>query len=228
MIARIHKVAPDVPVILDAKRGDIGPTAEQYARETFERYQADAVTLSPFLGLDSIEPYLRYDGKGLFLLDRTSNSGSAETQQPMVTVTQNFYHEIMTGRLADEDPPFAMSSQIPYYQYLAHLATNPRKWNVSGRIGLVVGATHPEELRQVRRIAPGAPLLIPGVGAQGATEADAMAAWSPDAPVAVNASRSILYPKLLSGEEYMSAVRRVTKATRDGLNVARLSLNPTA
>ncbi|HEY8706900.1 MAG TPA: orotidine-5'-phosphate decarboxylase, partial [Burkholderiaceae bacterium] len=80
LIAHIHRVAPEVPVILDAKRGDIGSTAEQYAREAFERYQADAVTLSPFMGFDSIEPYLRYEGKGAILLCRTSNPGGADVQ----------------------------------------------------------------------------------------------------------------------------------------------------
>lgn len=221
LIARIHEMAPGIPVILDAKRGDIGETAKQYAREAFERYRADALTLSPYMGFDSIEPYLSWDGKGLFLLDRTSNPGGAETQQCVMTTSQEFYAEIMRGRPADEEPSFLMSAQIPYYQYLAHLATNGRKWNASGRIGLVVGATHPEELRQVRRIAPHAPLLIPGVGAQGATERDAMSAWSPHAPVAVNSSRAVLYPKLLPGEEYMTAVRRAALATRDGLNTAR-------
>ena len=115
LMAHIRRVAPDVPVILDAKRGDIGATAEQYAREAFERYQADALTLSPFMGFDSIEPYLRWDGKGLFLLCRTSNPGGADLQaQPLDS-----------GELV--------------YERIARLAAG--EWNRGGQLGLVVGAT---------------------------------------------------------------------------------------
>ena len=94
LVAHIRDVAPDVPVILDAKRGDIGSTAEQYAREAFERYQADAVTLSPFLGLDSIEPYLRYADKGLILLCRTSNPGGADLQAQRLDGGELLYERI--------------------------------------------------------------------------------------------------------------------------------------
>ncbi|MDQ6679862.1 MAG: orotidine-5'-phosphate decarboxylase, partial [Pseudomonadota bacterium] len=141
LIARISTVAPEVPVILDAKRGDIGATAEQYAREVFERYRADAVTLSPFLGFDSIEPYLRHAGKGLILLCRTSNPGGADLQgQPLAS-----------GRLL--------------FEHIAELAQG--SWNRSGQLGLVVGATYPGEIARVRALAPTLPLLIPGIGAQG-------------------------------------------------------------
>ncbi|MEO5697264.1 MAG: orotidine-5'-phosphate decarboxylase, partial [Burkholderiaceae bacterium] len=122
LIAHIHKVAPDVPVILDAKRGDMGSTAEQYAREVFERYRADAVTLSPFMGFDSIEPYLRYEGKGAILLCRTSNPGSADVQ---------------AHRLASGDTVF---------EHIARLASGP--WNRSGQLALVVGATYPAEIER--------------------------------------------------------------------------------
>ncbi|WP_310389368.1 orotidine-5'-phosphate decarboxylase, partial [Roseateles sp.] len=158
LLAHIRRVAPAVPVILDAKRGDIGATAEQYAREAFVRYQADAVTLSPFMGFDSIEPWLRYDGKGLFLLCRTSNAGGSDLQ---------------AQRLASGDR---------LYEHIARLAAGP--WNKSGRLGLVVGATSPEEIARVRELAPTLPLLIPGIGAQGGdAQATVRAGWRADGPV---------------------------------------------
>ena len=128
-------------MILDAKRGDIGATAEQYAREAFERYRADALTLSPFMGFDSIEPYLRHADKGLFLLCRTSNPGGDDLQAQ----------------------PLASGPML--YERIAELAQGP--WNRSGQLGLVVGATYPEEIARVRALAPTLPLLMPGVGAQG-------------------------------------------------------------
>jgi orotidine-5'-phosphate decarboxylase len=168
LMAHIHHVAPQVPVILDAKRGDIGATAEQYAREAFERYQADAVTLSPFMGFDSIEPYTRYAGKGLILLCRTSNPGGTELQ---------------AQRLA---------SGQPLFEHIASLASGP--WNTHGQLGLVVGATYPQELARVRELAPTLPLLIPGIGAQGGDEAATVrAAWRPQAPIIVSSSRAVLY-----------------------------------
>jgi orotidine-5'-phosphate decarboxylase len=173
LVAHIRNAAPDVPVILDAKRGDIGSTAEQYAREAFVRYGADAVTLSPYMGLDSIEPYLAYDGKGLFLLCRTSNQGGNDLQNLMLH--------------ADASAP---GEHV--FERVARLSAG--RWARGGRVGLVVGATFPDEITRVRAIAPHAPLLIPGVGAQGG---DARAAvgngWRADAPIVVNSSRAILY-----------------------------------
>ena len=142
LMAHIRRVAPEVPVILDAKRGDIGSTAEQYAREAFERYQADAVTVSPFMGFDSIEPYLRYPGKGVIVLCRTSNPGGSDWQ---------------FQRLADVD------GQPRLFEHLARLAQTD--WNRNGQLGLVVGATFPAEIERVRQLAPTLPLLIPGVAA---------------------------------------------------------------
>src|SRR5574343_1330310 len=144
LMAYIRRVAPEVPVILDAKRGDIGSTAEQYAREAFVRYQADAVTLSPFMGFDTLEPFLRYADKGVIVLCRTSNPGGSDWQNQ---------------RLAD------VPGQPRLYEHLAHLAQT--EWNKNGQLGLVVGATYPEEIARVRELAPTLPLLIPGVGAQG-------------------------------------------------------------
>ncbi len=194
LVQHIHRVAPGVPVILDAKRGDIGATAEQYAREAFERYRADALTLSPFMGFDSIEPYLRHAGKGLILLCRTSNPGGSELQ---------------AQRLADGDL---------LYEHIARLAAGP--WNASGQLGLVVGATFPQEIARVRELAPTLPLLIPGIGAQGgAAEATVRAGWRADGPIIVISSRAILYAA--AGDDFAAAARRVAQATRQQLNAAR-------
>lgn len=193
LIAHIRRNAPDVPVILDAKRGDIGSTAEQYAREAFVRYQADAVTLSPYMGLDSIEPYLSYSDKGLILLCRTSNPGGSDLQ---------------LQQLAD-------GSRL--YERVARLAAGP--WNRHGQLGLVVGATFPEELARVRELAPNLPLLVPGVGAQGGDAAATVrAAARPSGALIVNSSRAVLYAG--SGQEYAQAARAVARSTRDLLSAA--------
>ncbi len=198
LIAHIHHVAPEVPVILDAKRGDIGATAEQYAREVFVRYQADAVTLSPYMGFDSIEPYLRHDDKGLFLLCRTSNPGGDELQ---------------AAELADGGPLF---------ERVARLAAGA--WHREGRIGLVAGATYPREIARVRELAPGLPLLIPGIGAQGGDVMATVRAAQGTAPhqdsgaggrIVVNSSRAILYAS--SGDDHARAARAAAIATRAAL-----------
>ena len=196
LMAYLRRVAPDVPVILDAKRGDIGSTAEQYAREAFVRYQADAVTLSPFMGYDSIEPYLAYDGRGLILLCRTSNAGGSDLQAQ------------------------TLASGDRLYEHIAKLAAGP--WNRSGRLGLVVGATFTPEVARVRELAPTLPLLIPGIGAQGGDAAAVVAAaWRADGPIVVNASRSVLYAS--AGESFASAARDAARATREQLAAARLA-----
>ncbi len=204
LMAHIKRTAPQVPVILDAKRGDIGSTAEQYAREAFERYQADAVTLSPFMGFDTIEPFLRYPGKGVILLCRTSNPGGSDLQNQ---------------RLAD------VPGQPRLYEHVAAQAQGP--WNTNGQIGLVVGATFPQEIARVRELAPTLPLLIPGVGAQGGDAAATVKAGLRVAadgtvagPVIVNSSRAVLYAS--SGmDDFASAARRVALETRQALNAAR-------
>jgi len=194
LIAHIHETAPGVPVILDAKRGDIGATAEQYAREVFERYRADAVTLSPFMGFDSIEPYLAYDGRGLILLCRTSNPGGNDLQSQ----------------------PLASGERL--FEYIARLAAGP--WNKSGRLGLVVGATYPAEVARVRELAPTLLLLIPGIGAQGGDAGATVAAgWRPEGPIVVNSSRAVLYAG--RGEGFARAAREAARATRDLLAAAR-------
>jgi orotidine-5'-phosphate decarboxylase len=199
VMAHIRRVAPEVPVILDAKRGDIGSTAEQYAREAFERYQADAVTLSPFMGFDSIEPYLRYADKGLILLCRTSNPGGSDLQA----------QRLAGGGLL--------------YEHIAQLAQGP--WNKTGQLGLVVGATFPAEIERVRELAPTLPLLIPGVGAQGGDAAATVrAGWRgaeghTTGPIIVNSSRGVLYAG--DGPDFADAARRAALAARDELQRAK-------
>ncbi|MEY2802898.1 MAG: hypothetical protein RL657_234 [Pseudomonadota bacterium] len=197
LMEHIRRVAPQVPVILDAKRGDIGSTAEQYALEAFERYGADAVTLSPFMGFDSVQPYLKYQGKGAFLLCRTSNPGGDDLQNQ---------------RLA------SVEGQPLLYEHVARLAQGP--WNLNGQLGLVVGATYPNEIERVRQIAPHVPLLIPGVGAQGGDAmATVKAGWRADGDIIVNSSRAILYAS--AEADFEQAARRVAQQTRETLERAK-------
>ena len=201
LIAHIRRAAPSVPVILDAKRGDIGSTAEQYAIEAFERYGADAVTLSPFMGFDSVLPYLKYQGKGAFLLCRTSNPGGDDLQ---------------SQRLA------SVPGEPLLYEHIARLAQGP--WNLNGQLGLVVGATYPSELATVRAIAPTLPLLVPGVGAQGGDAmATVKAGWrafngQTVSPIIVNSSRAILYAS--SGDDFAAQARQEAVKTRNLLREA--------
>jgi orotidine-5'-phosphate decarboxylase len=202
LVAHMRRVAPQVPVILDAKRGDIGSTAEQYAIEAFERYGADAVTLSPFMGFDSVQPYLKREGKGAFLLCRTSNPGGDDLQNQ---------------RLA------GLPGEPLLYEHVARLAQGP--WNINGQLGLVVGATYPAEIARVRALAPTLPLLIPGVGAQGGDAlATVRAGWKAEggrtiAPIVVNSSRAILYAS--SGDDFATAARAAARRTREMLQAAR-------
>ncbi len=197
LMEHMRRVAPHVPIILDAKRGDIGSTAEQYAIEAFERYGADAVTLSPFMGFDSVQPYLKFHDKGAFLLCRTSNKGGDDLQNQRLS---------------------SVAGQPLLYEHVAHLAQGP--WNLNGQLGLVVGATYPQEIERVRSIAPTLPLLIPGVGAQGGdASATVRAGWRVDAPIIVNSSRAILYAS--SGDDFAQAARKEALKTRDVLQSAK-------
>jgi len=202
LMTHMRRVAPQVPIILDAKRGDIGSTAEQYAIEAFERYGADAVTLSPFMGWDSVAPYLKYHDKGAFLLCRTSNPGGDDLQNQ---------------RLASID------GQPLLYEHVAQLAQGP--WNLNGQLGLVVGATYPKEIERVRELAPTLPLLIPGVGAQGGDAVATVKAGlrvadgATTGPIIVNSSRAILYAS--NGDDFAQAARNVAVQTRQTLQDAR-------
>ena len=201
LMEHMRRNAPHVPVILDAKRGDIGSTAEQYAKEAFERYGADAVTLSPFMGFDSVQPYLKYHGKGAFLLCRTSNPGGDDLQNQ---------------RLA------SIEGQPLLYEHVAKLAQGP--WNSNGQLGLVVGATYPAEIERVRSLAPTLPLLIPGVGAQGGDAVATIKAGYRQSngvttsAVIVSSSRAILYAS--SGDDFAQAARNEAMRTRDVLQSA--------
>jgi orotidine-5'-phosphate decarboxylase len=194
LVKHIRARYPDVPIILDAKRGDIGSTAEQYAREAFERYGADAVTLSPLMGLDSIEPFLRHPRQGAFLLCRTSNAGGSQLQML----------DVGGERL---------------FERIARLAVT--EWNLNGQLGLVVGATYPKELAKVRAIAPHLPLLVPGIGAQGGDIDTTLEAGldSNGAGLVINSSRAILYAG--SDESFAVQARAVALETRDRIEAAR-------
>jgi len=202
LMAHMRRAAPQVPIILDAKRGDIGSTAEQYAIEAFERYGADAVTLSPFMGFDSVQPYLKYHGKGAFLLCRTSNPGGDDFQAQRLS---------------------SVAGEPLLYEHIAALAQGP--WNLNGQLGLVVGATYPAEIERVRAVAPTLPLLIPGVGAQGGDAlATVKAGWRAEhgqtvAPIVVNSSRAILYAS--ADADFAQAARREASKTRDLLCAAQ-------
>ena len=206
LMEHIRRVAPQVPIILDAKRGDIGSTAEQYAIEAFERYGADAVTLSPFMGFDSVQPYLKHHDKGAFLLCRTSNPGGDDLQNQ---------------RLA------SVPGQPKMYEHIAGLAQGP--WNFNGQLGLVVGATYPEEIERVRELAPTLPLLIPGVGAQGGDAIATVKAGlrqkntatgsETTGPIIVSSSRAILYAS--KGQDFAATARKVAMQTRETLQLAR-------
>lgn len=195
LIAHIHLQHPGLPVILDAKRGDIGSTAEQYAREAFERYRADAVTVNPYMGFDSIEPYLEYGDKGVVVLCRTSNPGGSDLQ-------------------------FLETGGRPLYQVVADLAAS--QWNAkTGQLALVVGATFPREIEIVRGIVGDMPLLIPGIGAQGGDVAATVAAGrtADGAGMMINSSRAILYAS--RGDDFADAAARTAERTRDAINAHR-------
>ncbi len=195
LIAHLHAKHPGISVILDAKRGDIGSTAEQYAIEIFERYRADAITVSPYLGRDSVDPYLAYPDKGVILLCRTSNPGGSELQFLNV---------------GSADKPEKL------YERVAHLAAS--EWNTNGQCALVVGATFPAEIARVREIVGDLPLLVPGIGAQGGdVQATVQAGRTANGcGLMINSSRAILYAS--KNEDYADAARRVALETRDTIN----------
>jgi len=187
---------PHIPLILDAKRGDIGATATQYAREAFERYGADAVTVNPYMGEDSLDPYLAWADRGVIILCRTSNPGGSDLQ-------------------------FLQTDGEPLYQRVARLVAG--KWNKSGQCALVVGATFPEELAQVRAIVGDMPLLVPGIGAQGGDIAATVGAGQTAGGMGmmISSSRAIIYAKPQDGEDFADAARRVAIETRDAINAHR-------
>lgn len=182
---------PGIPVILDSKRGDIGSTAQHYASEAFERYAADAVTVNPYLGRDSVQPFLDRSDKGVVILCRTSNPGAGDLQDMIVG-----------GR--------------PLYQHVAEKIA--REWNDNGNCALVVGATWPDQLREVRALVGNVPFLVPGIGAQGGdVEAVVRNAKTADGTgLIVSSSRAILYAS--KGDDYAEAAADAARALRDEIN----------
>ena len=197
LIAHIHAQHPGIPVILDAKRGDIGSTAERYAREAFARFSADAVTINPYMGHDSAAPYLEHAEKGVIVLCRTSNAGGDDFQM----------RDCGGERL---------------FERVARAVAGP--WNANGNCALVVGATYPAEIAAVRAIAPTLPLLVPGIGAQGGdVEATVRAGCDAEgAGLMINSSRAVLYAD--PGEGFAEAAATVARMTRDAINASRRAI----
>lgn len=194
LIAHIHDAHPGIPVILDSKRGDIGSTALHYAEEAFDRYRADAVTLNPYLGRDSAQPFLDRADKGVIVLCRTSNPGSGEFQDLLV-------------------------DGLPLYRHVARRVA--QDWNSNGNCLLVLGATWPEELAQVRADVGDLPFLVPGIGAQGGDVAAVMraGATADGTGLVINSSRAILYAS--NGEDFAEAAAHAARTQRDAINRCR-------
>jgi orotidine-5'-phosphate decarboxylase len=199
LIAHIHEKHPGVPVILDAKRGDIGSTAQHYASEAFDRYEADAVTLNPYLGRDSVQPFLDRADKGVILLCHTSNPGAADLQDLLVQE--------------------ADGQSLPLYQHVAKIIA--RDWNTHGNCALVTGATWPQQLAEVRGLVGDVPLLVPGIGAQGGdVEAVVRHGRTADGTgLLISSSRAILYAG--DGEDFAAAAGAAARELRDTINACR-------
>ena len=188
----IRENHPSLPLVLDAKRGDIGSTAQQYAREAYERYSADAVTVNPYMGHDSVAPYLEWKDRGIIVLCRTSNPGGSDLQ----------FVEDAEG--------------TPLYLRVASMVAE--QWNQNEQCGLVVGATFPEEIAKVRARVGDMPLLIPGIGAQGGSVPDTVRAGRDSRALGmmINSSRAVLYAS--DGGDWREAAAQAAKATRDAIN----------
>ena len=188
----VDYIPEDIPVIGDAKRGDIGNTAKAYAKAIFANFNFDAATVNPYLGFDSIEPFIQYRDKGVFILCRTSNAGAVDFQNL---------------RCVEHDRPL-----------FEVVALKAEEWNVHGNIGLVVGATYPEELKLIRQSHPDMALLIPGIGAQGGDIASTVR-YGVDAKgekAIINSSRQIIYAS--REKDFAQAARRVALSLREQIN----------
>lgn len=192
LAAHVRDHFPHHVWLLDAKRGDIGSTAEHYAREAYERYLADAVTVNPYMGTDSLAPYLQFEHRGIFVLCRTSNPGGDDFQM-------------------------LSTNHHPLFLEVAQRAA--QSWNKHQQVGLVVGATYPKEIEAVRHVAKDLPLLIPGIGAQGGDlVATVKAGKNANGGMLINSSRAILYAS--SGTDWQDAAARIAKLTRDDIHTA--------
>lgn len=190
----IREAYPEIPIILDSKRGDIGSTAAMYAREAYQRFQADAVTINPYMGQDSAQPFLDYTDKGAVLLCRTSNPGAGDIQDLEVDGS-------------------------PLYEKVASMITS--KWNTAGNCCIVVGATWPEQMQRLRTITGDMPFLVPGVGAQGGDVKSLVEAGqtADGTGLMINSSRAVLYAS--DGEDFAEAARKVAVETRNLINLHR-------
>ena len=200
LMETVKYIPNDIPVIGDAKRGDIGNTAKVYARSLFANLNFDAATVNPYLGFDSIEPFIQYRDKGVFILCRTSNVGSADFQSLRFKAEEQSY---------------------PLFELVALKAS---QWNRYGNIGLVVGATYPEELRKIRSTHPNMPLLIPGIGAQGGDLEQAVG-YGVDAhgqKAIISSSRQIIYAS--RGKDFAQAARKAAAELRDQINYYRANI----
>ena len=195
--ATLAAVPDGVPVLVDAKRGDIGSSAERYAAALFEVLGCDAATVNPYMGFDAVEPFLAYGDRGVFVLCKTSNPGAADFQDLLCEVD---------------------GTRRPLYEQVARAAVT---WNRRGNVGLVVGATQPEAFKTVRSIAPDLPLLVPGVGAQGGDLAVAVRGGvdARGEGLLVASSRAILYAS--AGDDWQAAARAAAQELRDAINGLR-------
>jgi orotidine-5'-phosphate decarboxylase len=197
LLRELRAIIPaEIPLLIDAKRGDTPQTMQAYARAIFDDLDADAVTVNPYLGGDSLEPFFAYPDRGVFVLCKTSNPGAGEIQDLVVN---------------DSEPLFL------------HVARRATTWDTHGTLGLVVGATYPQDVAAVRRVAPRAPILLPGVGVQaGDLERSVHAGLDAHGGgTIVNASRSVLYAS--SGADWQTAARAEAVHLRDAINTARAS-----
>ena len=192
--ATIAAVPNGIPVILDAKRGDIGSTATAYAKAAFQAWGADAVTVNPYMGGDTVEPFLAYEDRCALVLTRTSNPGARD------------FEELSVGEGEDAHPLYE------------HVTTHAVGWNAKGNVGLVVGATAPEELARVRALAPRLPILIPGIGAQGGDLEAAVRNGVDDRGlgIMISASRGVIYAS--KGDDFADAARAAAQGIRDSIN----------
>jgi orotidine-5'-phosphate decarboxylase len=196
----VRHIPANIPVLADAKRGDIGNTSEAYANAIFNHIGADAVTVSPYLGFDSLEPFLKFKDNGVFILCRTSNKGAADFQSL---------------------PCQFEGKTLPLYEIVAIKAS---RWNTNGNVGLVVGATYPEELKTIRQAHPNLPILIPGVGVQGG-DLELAVKYGIDARkqgIIINSSRGIIYAS--KGSDFANAARRAALTLRDEINKCLASI----
>ena len=198
----LKAIPNNVPIILDVKRGDLGNTSNAYAKAAFEIWGADAVTVSPFMGLDSIQPFIDYLDKGIFILTRTSNPGGSDFQELLIQTSDSEYRPL----------------------YL-HIASKVNNWNTFNNLGLVVGATNPQELQQIRGECPSLPILIPGIGAQGGDLRSSIEFGidSQGRRAIINASRSIIYAS--DGLDFAEAARREALTLRNSIYLILSEIN---